>query len=128
MTITYTLDNDDGSQDVVALPSKFEVCRRCQGKGSHDGWEGGMTRDDMDEYGPEFMEDYMSGVYDRQCTVCKGVRVVEVVDRNRVLPELLARYDATEQELADCDAMQRSERWAEECFERRLMGLGPDYS
>jgi hypothetical protein len=96
--------------DAVELPGKFQVCWRCEGKGVHDCWEGGMTGDEMAEQGPEFFEDYMSGMYDTQCTVCKGLRVIEVIDRERCDKELLRMYDEQEQELADMRAMEEAER------------------
>lgn len=97
-------------EDPVELPSKFEVCWRCEGKGVHDCWEGGMTGDEMAEQGPEFFEDYMNGVYDTRCTVCNGLRVIEVIDRERCNKELLRMYDEQEQELADMRAMEEAER------------------
>ncbi len=100
----------DGS---VVLPAKYEVCTRCHGTGSHvnpnvDG--NGLSRDDMDELGPEFFEDYMSGVYDVRCEECDGDRVVAVVDRPRCDPELLAEYDEAEQSRRETDDIYRMER------------------
>lgn len=59
---------------------EFEVCDRCRGHGSHtnpaiDG--NGITRSEMGELGPEFLEDYLSGVYDVRCERCNGLRVVQ---------------------------------------------------
>jgi hypothetical protein len=104
------LYDEDGSSEFVELPTKFEVCPRCEGKGVHDCWAGGMTGDEMAEQGPEFYEDYMSGVYDRQCTECNGDRVVRVVARERVSTTLLKRYDRHMQELDSLRAMEESER------------------
>lgn len=108
--LTIELDDEDGSTETVKLPSKMEVCPRCDGRGVHDCWEGGMTGDEMAEQGPDFFEDYMSGTYDTQCTECKGRNVVEVIDRDRTPPDLLARYDAQQKELADMYAMEAMER------------------
>jgi hypothetical protein len=105
----YTLYDEDGSEE-VELPSHYEVCPRCEGKGSHDCWEGGMTGDEMAEQGPDFFEDYMSGMYDAKCTVCKGLRVVEVVDRDRLSPDLLARFDKAEDERRGMEAEMEMER------------------
>ncbi len=74
----------------VEIPFKYEVCERCNGKGSHvnpsiDGH--GITSDEMAEAGPEFLEDYMSGVYDVPCYECKGLRVVMVPDEALLTPE-----------------------------------------
>ena len=99
----------DGTGE-VQLPTKREVCPRCDGKGKHDAWEGGMTASEMDEQGPDFFDDYMSGVYDVQCSVCRGRNVIEVVDRERVSdPALLARYDEEVEEIMSSYAMQEAE-------------------
>ena len=111
MMMEIELRHEDGSTEIVSVPSHFEVCERCQGKGSHDAWEGGMTADEMEEQGPDFIEDYLSGVYDVKCTVCNGLRVVEVISRERISPEILAAYDREQQELAELQQMEMSERW-----------------
>lgn len=61
------------------MQQQFKVCGTCQGRGSHvnraiDG--NGITQDEMAEMGPEFFEDYMSGMYDVRCEECGGNRVV----------------------------------------------------
>jgi predicted methyltransferase len=58
---------------------KYQVCPNCEGEGTTvnpdiDG--NGITQDEMLELGPDFKEDYMSGVYDVPCRCCKGKRVV----------------------------------------------------
>ena len=52
-------------EDEIEIPTKFAVCPRCRGTGSHvnpavDG--NGLTQEDFDEAGPEFRDDYMAGV------------------------------------------------------------------
>jgi hypothetical protein len=69
-----------------------------------------MTRDEMDEQGPEFYEDYMSGTYDRQCTECKGVRVVDVADVDQMDAGLRARYEQEQQDMAEMAAEREMER------------------
>ena len=61
------------------LPSKVVVCGRCDGKGVSTAYLGAYTMEEMDEQGPEFFEDYMSGMYDRQCDRCNGLRVTAVI-------------------------------------------------
>ena len=70
------------AEEELWLPGKRVVCGRCDGKGTHvnpavdgDGW----TREEMDEQGPEFFEDYMGGVYDVTCHECRGRNVVEEI-------------------------------------------------
>lgn len=71
-----TIIDEEGDERTV--PVVFKVCQTCEGKGSHvnpsvDGH--GISREDFDE-DPDFLEDYLSGVYDVPCVECKGRRVV----------------------------------------------------
>lgn len=82
-------------------PARWEICYRCQGEGSHDAWEGGMTADEFNEQGPEFAEDYFAGRYDRACTECGGSGKNLVPDPLRMTaPQLeeLERYYVMEAE------------------------------
>lgn len=96
MKITLTTGEDaDGNETVLVLPARYEVCGRCHGKGTHvnpsiDG--NGITSDEMDELGPEFLEDYLGGVYDVPCEECEGERVVLVPDEDRCSPAQLKAY------------------------------------
>jgi len=74
---------DWNTGDIIEVPTKNEVCSRCRGEGKHtnpsiDGH--GITSEEMDELGPDFEEDYFSGVYDVTCEECKGAKVVKVPD------------------------------------------------
>lgn len=85
--ITLEIENNEGDLVELVLPTKFELCPRCKGKGSHvnpavDG--SGLTQEDFDEGGPEFRDDYMAGVYDVACHECRGKRVVAVPDWERL--------------------------------------------
>jgi hypothetical protein len=90
---------------------KFEVCSVCEGRGeyvnpsidSH-----GISREEMDDLGPEFQDDYFSGVYNMTCVRCHGQRVVPVPTDPRVLKEVLD-YERTMAEMAE-----------ERDFERRM--------
>lgn len=95
--ILYGIDGD------VNLPVKLDVCPNCQGKGSHVNRNidsHGITAEEFAE-DPDFEEAYFSGVYDVPCDECKGLRVVEVVNRDACTPEILKEYDEQLQE--DCD-------------------------
>jgi len=103
-----TIYTDDDLE--VALPTKFEVCPQCEGKGMSCAYLGAFTAEDMIEEGPEFMEEYMAGHYDRTCDECGGKRVVPALDRARCTPEQIKAYDKQQDELAESYAIEAAER------------------
>lgn len=113
---THCVDCDDGTQyDVeIALPSKFDVCPVCEGKGTHVNPSidaGGLTARDFDD-DPDFREDYLGGRFDQTCNRCGGKRVVPVVDEDRCPPEDLEAYygklDDDAAYRAECEAERRA--------------------
>lgn len=95
---------------LARLPVKFELCPQCQGSGSCDAWEGGMTSEEMWEQGDDFVRDYLDGVYNVLCRTCNGKRVVEEVDREGCDPDDLKRYDRLQRELFEMYQQERMER------------------
>jgi len=94
------LYDDDG--DTTELPTVWDVCHNCGGDGSHSKHLGAITQEDRDrDWDDESFMHYLSGGYDMECEVCKGRRVVAVVDRSRLDAETLAAWD--EQCVADAD-------------------------
>lgn len=92
------------------LPWKYEVCGVCEGKGKTVNPAidaGGLSREMMDD--PDFMDGYMSGVYDQSCRRCKGKRVVPAVDWDALDEDRRKAYE--EQLRADTDF--EAERLAE---------------
>lgn len=94
MTLTLDLYGE-------TFPAKWEVCPRCDGTGKHvnpavDG--NGITRDEMDELGPDFFDDYMSGVYDVACEECNGERLILVLDEDLATPDQVSRYEELQEE------------------------------
>ena len=92
------------------LPTKWEVCPVCRGEGKHvnPGIDaGGLSADYAND--PDFMDDYMDGVYDVPCNRCKGKRVVAVVDWNALDDDRKAAYEKQLKEEADDAALQRAE-------------------
>ena len=89
----------------VALPSKMEVCWVCEGRGKHVNPNidyNGLSEESTSD--PEFMDNYMSGLYDVTCNTCNGRNVVPVLDRERCDPTLLKLYKEQEEDLRyDCD-------------------------
>jgi hypothetical protein len=109
-----------GNEEIpCSFPAKLELCSRCRGEGTHtnpsiDG--NGITQSEMDELGEDFREDYMRGVYDVQCSVCKGKRVVEVPDISRwsfAQKRLYVLHLRAEREYAREDYSERYLRMAE---------------
>ena len=99
------LENEDGVE--VEIPTRFEVCDRCEGKGVHDhpAFANGITADEWNgpEWDDEGREDYLRGAYDVPCEECDGLRVVPVPDESRMTDEhraLVADHDAYRAELA----------------------------
>ena len=88
------------------LPSKVVVCSRCDGKGVSTAYLGAFTQERMDEAGPEFFEDYMGGMYDRQCDVCNGLRVTAVI----LWDELTKEQEADLEDDYYCDQESKMER------------------
>ena len=124
MFMTITID-DGEVEETIKVPSKFEVCPECEGCGTDRGRSvecdgGGFTAsewaeacDDDPDYGdddePGFARKYFSGFYDRPCECCKGKRVIEVIDRDRADPAIVARYDEQVQADAEYAAQRRAE-------------------
>ncbi len=92
MLIVY---DDEGE---IQLQVKFEVCPNCEGKGKSSAYLGAFTQSDMDEQGQDFLEDYMSGNYDKTCNQCSGQRVIEVPDPDRNDSRLIALFEEQEDE------------------------------
>jgi len=97
--------------DVTIKKTKYVVCPRCKGNGSHtnpsiDG--NGLS----DEYlaDIDFMEDYMAGNYDVTCHRCNGLRVVKEVDWHHVNKETRKLYDEYLEEAANYEAECAAER------------------
>lgn len=98
-----------------SLPASYEVCHKCDGKGTHvnpavDGH--GISREEFDE-DPEFREAYMSGVYDITCQHCEGLRVIPVINEEKLTDEQKKIYEIVEnraRENAQYDRMCQMER------------------
>lgn len=86
---------DEVAESCRELPARFVVCPRCRGRGVHvnpaiDGH--GLTAEDVDQAGPEFLEDYLAGVYDVACERCGGRRVVLEPDPARLTAAQLGAW------------------------------------
>jgi RecJ-like exonuclease len=101
------------TDDTLTLPAKWDICHRCHGEGTHtnpavDGH--GITQEEMDELGPEFEEDYFSGVYDITCEECHGSGKVLVPDEGKCDPHALAVYHQEQIDEANYRAEVEAER------------------
>lgn len=92
--LTFIEYTEDGDEVTHTLPHVWAICSHCRGEGKSSAYLGAFTADEMYEEGPEFMEDYMSGFYDRTCDECGGSGKVMEVDEDRCPPDLLAKYEA----------------------------------
>lgn len=124
MTIEFKHYNDEGDEVVYSLPSKMEVCGRCEGHGTHLNPSIGEHAYTTEEFNEAFFEEedkaeYFrhGGRYDVTCEECKGKNVVPVVDEDQCirigLKKILALYI---KQLDDDAAYER------ECAEERRMG------
>jgi hypothetical protein len=123
--ISFTYETDEGEEIETELPSKFEVCDRCRGHGTHLNPSIGEHAYTPEEFEEAFFEEEdraeyfkRGGRYDVSCEECHGRRVVEAVDvaacaLDPELTEALKRYDA---KLEDDYAYER------ECAAERRMG------
>ena len=106
---------------LVRFPIKWEICPACSGEGTTsrhvecDG--GGFTASEWAEQDDEFREDYMNGMYDRECCECNGLGRVQSIDFDWVTAfggwrknVLLRAYLKQERDSRDIDAMMAAER------------------
>lgn len=121
--VIFKLWNDDSQEfEPTELPAKYEVCEACEGEG-RECTLGAMTGDEYRELldgDPDFPEDYKSGVYDRQCSCCKGKRVVAHIDLERINDPVLK--DKVEAHMAE-----EGEAAAERRYERQMRERGIEY-
>ena len=101
--------------DEIELPMHWAVCPVCEGEGKHVNPSidaGGLTiYDDRGDYepDPEFLEDYMGGVYDQTCNRCEGKRVVPEVAWNAMTDEDQEAYKIQLEAERECEAEQLAE-------------------
>jgi hypothetical protein len=112
--ITFTHTDDDGNETEHCLPARWEICGACDGCGTDRGRSvecdgGGFTASEWSEQDDDFKDDYLSGVYDRQCTGCRGTGKVQTPDRERANPATLALWDEQQQFDAEMAAERRAE-------------------
>lgn len=117
--LTVTWCDEDGDEQSLAVPARFDVCPDCEGSGCTlvaSIRDCAYSREDFAE-DPDFEEGYFGGRYDETCRTCRGLRVVQVAD-----PDSLAWRPAHAAALqqAEEQAMEQARCAAEEAAERRM--------
>jgi hypothetical protein len=96
--VIYFYDEVTDEENVVELPTHWEVCDLCEGEGSHVNPSidcNGL--DEEQENDPDFMGDYLSGKYDIACNRCGGKRVIQEVNWDAVSEEHKHEYHRQQQ-------------------------------
>jgi DnaJ-class molecular chaperone len=106
-----TLHKEDGTEE--KLPTKWVKCTSCDGKGTSSAYLGAFTRDDIDEVGSDWWEDYMAGSFDRACEHCGGKGLERQLDKENCTPEQIEAYSKQQDDLEAMRAEQYSE-WLHE--------------
>ena len=111
MTLSKTIEDDEGEETVHQFPAVFDVCDKCSGKGKHvnpnvDGH--GISKEEFDE-DPDFKEAYFAGAYDITCIKCDGKRVIGVINEKALSDE----QASTLERLRDNDYLDKLERYNE---------------
>lgn len=83
-TISVLMLDSETAEVEVKIPAVWVICDACSGRGTSSSYLGAFTRDDLDEEGPEFVEEYMAGNYDRPCGECHGSGKLLEPDRERI--------------------------------------------
>lgn len=118
MSKTPILYENDGERE---LPFKWVICQECRGNGHHSGGMGALTQEDMED--EDFRQDYLAGLYDKQCSDCGGSGKVKVADLAKMTKADRKAYQAQEREAADSDAIEAAERQAEHYMDCRYAGV-----
>jgi len=96
-TVKYLDDN--GNEVELSLPSKKEVCSRCNGEGKilHPSiGEHAYTSEEFnDEFDDESREHYFTrgGMYDVECPRCEGHNVMDTIDEDNIPDDMKVAYD-----------------------------------
>jgi len=118
-------DESVGDSVVHTLPAQWVICDSCKGEGGTSKHLGAFSRDDIDELGDEWLEDYVAGAFDRPCEDCKGSgKVLTYRDgREHYTDEqyriMLAHMEQEAERVAE-EYQDRRTRWAEDGYRGEL--------
>lgn len=117
METTIMLLDDDGGEVEYSLPAKNEVCSRCEGHGTHLNPSIGEHAYSAEEFAESFdeeeQEEYFrhGGMYDVSCEVCKGNRVVPIVNEDALNTEQKKIYDRWQEQEEDAAIERRNDAY-----------------
>lgn len=110
-------DGEELPHGILILPARYEVCGRCDGKGTHwhESLDNGITEEERErDWDDEGWEWLMRGGMDVECRECKGQRVVPVpldtvnsVEAQRALKAYTAWWDDERDYRAMCEMERR---------------------
>lgn len=110
-------EGDDLPKGILILPARYEVCGRCDGKGTHwhESLDNGITQEDRErDWDADSWDQLINhGLMDVQCKKCHGQRVVPVPMDTISAPEArkaLQIFEEWHREEADYAALCAMER------------------
>lgn len=117
MSRAPTLYCDDGEER--ELPYRWQICSQCAGEGKSSAYLGAFTRDQLEDEGHEFIEDYFAGRYDRPCETCGGAGKVKKPDYRAMSKADRRAFYKQQEEEREVRSIERMERlmeggWREE--------------
>ncbi len=111
--LELTYETDDGEEVTFTVPAKNAVCDDCEGEGSVlcEGMRGHAysAEEFAESFDDEERAEYFKrgGRYDIPCPTCKGLRVVPVVDEERLAPDARVKLAVWEKREADKREIER---------------------
>lgn len=110
--LIWNRETEEGVEETITIPSKWEICSTCDGEGHHSREFGAISSDDW--YGPDWddesRETYLSGGYDKRCEDCQGTGKCRVPDWDGMNQELATQYQQHLDEQAHYRAQEAHER------------------
>jgi len=88
------------------FPGMYAICCNCSGHGTVDRLGAIKEADRAD---PDFMRDYLAGVYDRACSKCGGTGKVIEVNVDILTYEQLENYNACVEAEIEIEAERQAE-------------------
>lgn len=122
ITLEFSAYTEDDTEETFTVPGVYEVCGHCSGTGRSSAHLGSFTQEEWDQESHEFREDYLNGVYDRECPQCQGKRVVAVMDERAA--RHLAKYseEAARALRLFLERVQDESEYEAMCASERRMG------